>query len=136
MLFRSSRCRREVTRKQRQSDGTVSLEGLRFEVPSRYRQLETLHLRIARWDLRSVDLVDPHTGKELCPLFPLDKTRNAEGLRRQLDDSAAPSEAGPPRSAAQTPPLLRALMEEYAATGQPPAYIPEAEDDPPKEETP
>ncbi|NIV73255.1 MAG: DDE-type integrase/transposase/recombinase, partial [Gammaproteobacteria bacterium] len=54
--------RREVRRTQRKSDGTVSLEGVRFELPSRYRQLERLTLRYARWDLRSVELVDPHTG--------------------------------------------------------------------------
>jgi hypothetical protein len=127
--------RREVTRRQRKSDGTVSLEGVRFEVPSRYRQLETLHLRYARWDLRSVELVDPHTGEPLCPLFPLDKARNAEGMRRRIDEGGDATPTTPSPTAA-TPPLLRTLIEEYAATGQPPAYLPEPEDDPTLEETP
>jgi len=127
--------RREVTRTQRKSDGTVSLEGVRFELPSRYRQLERLTLRYARWDLRSVELVDPHTGDPLCPLFPLDKTRNAEADRRQLED-AVDSEPASPTSPAETPPLLRALIEDYAATGQPPAYLPEPHDDPDSEDTP
>ena len=127
--------RREVTRTQRKSDGTVSLEGVRFELPSRYRQLERLTLRYARWDLRSVELVDPHTGDPLCPLFPLDKTRNAEAGRRQLED-VVDSVPGCPTSPAETPPLLRALIEDYAATGQPPAYLPEPHDDPDPEDTP
>ena len=127
--------RREVTRTQRKSDGTVSLEGVRFELPSRYRQLERLPLRYARWDLRSVELVDPHTGDPLCPLFPLDKTRNAEADRRQLEN-VVDSVPGSPTSPAETPPLLRALIEDYAATGQPPAYLPEPHDDPDPEDTP
>ena len=43
--------RTEVTRKQRRSDGTVTVEGVRFEVPSAYRTLWQLRLRVARWDL-------------------------------------------------------------------------------------
>ncbi len=41
----------EVARRQRRCDGTVSLEGARFEIPARYRHLSTVHLRYARWDL-------------------------------------------------------------------------------------
>jgi hypothetical protein len=129
--------RRPVTRRQRRSDGTFSLEGVRFEVPSRYRQLETLHLRYAQWDLRTVELVDPRTGASLCPLFPLDKARNADGRRRNIAPMGevvpliAPPKAG-------IPPLLKSLIEEYAATGQPPAYLPEPHHDKPnaKDKTP
>ena len=106
---------------------------MRFEVPSRYRQLETLHLRYARWDLRSVELVDPHTGAPLCPLYPLDKARNADGARRRIKPSGDAAPAAPKRAAAP-PPLLRTLIEDYAATGQPPAYLPEPHPDP--EDTP
>jgi len=128
--------RREVTRTQRKSDGTVSLEGVRFELPSRYRQLERLTLHYARWDLRSIALVDPHTGDLLCALYPLDKTRNAEEGRRQLED-ATDTAAPRPAAEVETPPLLRTLIEDYAATGQPPAYLPEPHpDDPDPEDTP
>ena len=51
-----------VKRRQRRSDGTASLDGRRFEIPSRYRHLEHVHLQYARWDLRNVDLVDPRSG--------------------------------------------------------------------------
>ena len=42
-LRRAFRC--TVTRRQRRSDGTVSLAGKRFEIPSRYRHLEQVRLR-------------------------------------------------------------------------------------------
>jgi hypothetical protein len=117
--------RAESTRTQRRSDGTISLEGMRFEIPSRYRHFERVRLRYARWDLRRADLIDPHTGVILCPLYPLDKTANAEGHRRVLDPlaDASPSDESVPPQPGMAP-LLRQLMEEYAATGLPPAYLP------------
>jgi hypothetical protein len=45
---------------------------VRFEVPSRYRTLTRCAVRVARWDLSSVDLVDPRTGAHLATLLPLD----------------------------------------------------------------
>lgn len=111
--------RTETSRKQRRSDGTVTVEGIRFEVPSAYRTLIQLRLRIARWDLSSVDLVDPRAGTHLAVLLPLDKTRNAERVRRVL----APV-GDEPQRAAGIAPHLRALMAEYAATGLPPAFVP------------
>jgi transposase InsO family protein len=113
--------RLETSRAQRQSDGTVSLEGRRFEVPSRFRHLARLWVRYARWDLGTVELVDPRTGALLSPLHPLDKAANAEGRRRHLAPvTAAPAPVAPSGMA----PLLRQLLREYAATGLPPAYIP------------
>ncbi|HLX06223.1 MAG TPA: DDE-type integrase/transposase/recombinase [Thermoanaerobaculia bacterium] len=109
-------------RTQRQSDGTLSLEGTRFEVPARYRHLRRLALRYASWDLRSVWLVDPRTGAALERLYPLDRARNAEGVRRPLAPPSQPTAeiAAQPAGIA---PLLRQLMADYAATGLPPAYI-------------
>ena len=95
----------------------------------RYRQLETLHLRYAQWDLRTVDLVDPRTGASLCPLFPLDKTRNADGIRRGIESVMDVASLITPTKTG-IPPLLKSLIEEYAATGQPPAYLPESQHEP------
>jgi transposase InsO family protein len=127
--------RTEVTRTQRRSDGTVTVEGVRFEVPSAYRTLVRLRLRVARWDLSSVDLVDPRAGHHLAVLLPLDKTRNAERTRRVI----APVTRDPIRPTGIAP-HLRALMAEYAATGLPPAFVPKEEpsaedDDSPPEDS-
>lgn len=119
----------EETRAQRKSDGTVTIESQRFEVPSRYRHLKRITVRFARWDLSCVYLVDPRTGMALSRLFPLDKARNADGRRRILD--ADPTEASlrnVPESEPGLPPLLREWMAEYAATGLPPAYLPKDEE--------
>ena len=62
----------EVVRRQRRSDGTVSLNGTRFEIPSRYHHLQQVHLHYACWDLSRVDRVDHHTGATLCAVKPLD----------------------------------------------------------------
>ena len=115
--------RTEVTRTQRRSDGTVSVEGHRFEVPSQFAHLKRLQLRYARWDFSSLDLVDGRSGTILCALYPLDKTANASGERRSrsaLIDAPA-SSSGPDDMA----PLLKKLLAEFAASGLPPAYLPE-----------
>ncbi len=126
--------RMEVTRVQRRSDGTVSLEGQRYEVPSRYRQLGRVRIRYARWDLRSVDLVDASTGKILCVLLPQDKARNADGRRRRQEPmaQAMPTLQEAPPGPSGMAPLLRELISEFAATGRPPAYLPTK---PPTKET-
>ena len=126
-LRRAFRC--TVKRKQRRSDGTISLDGKRFEIPARYRHLESPVIRYARWDLRAVELADPRTLTVLCPLYPLDKTANAAGQRRAL----APTDGSPePPSGDELPPLLRKCLADYAATGRPPAYLPQptSENDP------
>ena len=117
----SAAFRIEVQRRQRRSDGTVSLEGQRFEIPSRYRHLAVVHLRYARWDLAEVDLVEPRTGAILCPVKPLDKSANADGQRRRLTPVTTDRSPLPPSGMA---PLLRQLLADHAATGLPPAYLP------------
>src|SRR4029450_4898396 len=67
----------EVQRRQRHSDGTVSLEGRRWEIPNAYRHLRDVHLRYARWDLSRVELLDGRSGAPLCAVYPLNKAANA-----------------------------------------------------------
>lgn len=119
-----------VKRKQRKSDGTFSLEGKRFEVPSQYRHLLVLHVHYARWDLSCVALVDPHTNNKLSVLYPQDKSANASGKRRTLDkQSNHKANANVVTIPTGIAPLLKELMAEYAATGLPPAYLPKGESD-------
>lgn len=116
--------RRDVVRTQRRSDGTLSLHGQRFEVPSRFRHLHKLHVRYATWDLSRLDLIDPHSQTILGPLHPLDKAANAERRRRALAEPD-PTPIGAPAAPAR----LTQLLAEYAATGLPPAFIPLESDD-------
>jgi putative transposase len=115
----------EISCSQRQSDGTISLKGTRFEIPSRFRHFRRVTLRYASWDLGFVHLTDPRTGTVLARLYPLDRARNADGLRRSLNPIDGKSEnltASEPSN--DLAPLLRKLLADYSATGLPPAYLP------------
>ena len=115
----------EKRRTQRRSDGTICLEGRRFEVPSRYRHVRRIHVRYARWDLTAVDLVDERSGTVVSPLYPQDKVANADGQRKTMEplpDADLGASEEPPADGIA--PLLRQLMQEAAATGLPPSYVP------------
>jgi transposase InsO family protein len=110
------------SRSQRRSDGTLSIEGVRFELPNRFRHLQRLPVRYARWDLSSADVFDERSGALLATIYPLNKLQNADGHRRRLD----PVGPAPPPPSGMAP-LLKKLLADYAACGLPPAYIPKEE---------
>jgi putative transposase len=110
------------SRVQRKSDGTLQVKGIRFEVPSRFRHFDRLHIRYQSWNLRHAWLVDERTSTCLAKIYPLDKIQNSEGIRRTLTPDVDLPE--PDNHADPYPPLLRKLLADYAATGLPPAYIP------------
>jgi len=120
---------RRGQRTQRRSDGTLTVEGVRFEVPSRFRHLDRLAVRYATWDLSRIWLWDDVRSVALAPLLPLDKAKNALSGRRALTE---PDPLTPePSTALRVPPLLESLLERSRATGLPPAYLPaEPKDDP------
>ncbi len=123
----------QAGRTQRKSDGTISVEGVRFEIPSRYRHFTEITVRYAGWDLSYVYLADGRSGRILARLYPQDKHKNADGLRRRKEAVAeGPAPAMEP-SAGGMAPLLRKLIASYAATGLPPAYLPKDEIKHPKE---
>ena len=131
--------RLEQTRTQRRSDGTVSIEGVRFEVPARYRHLERLSVRYARWDLSRVHLVDARMGTLLAPLYPLDRAKNASGIRRHMGPVASvPADETAPATPKKTgmAPLLRQLIDAYDRSGLPPAYLPKHDDEPQHDDEP
>ncbi|MGH8271882.1 MAG: IS481 family transposase [Gammaproteobacteria bacterium] len=112
-------------RTQRHSDGTVVVSGRRFEIPNRYRHLTRVQVRYASWDLTEVHLTDEHSGNVLCRLYPQDKTQNASGMRRSLEPLS-----NDPMAKTVNPgmaPLLAQLIDTQAASGLPPAYLPQDE---------
>ncbi len=115
-----------MKRTLRRSDGTVSIKGVRYQVPPPWRHLTTLFIRVARWDLSSVDLVDGRSGERLCTLYPLDKRGNAGGVRRPggpAGDDCGGSAGAEPGPA----PLLNRILDDQAASGLPPLWLPHAE---------
>jgi transposase InsO family protein len=119
--------RLKVERSQRHSDGTVSIEAKRFEIPGAYRQLDRVTVRYARWELSSADLWDDQLGVVLAPIYPLDRAANASGFRRPLGPvSNLPSTPAPSGVA----PLLRRLVDQQRQTGLPPGYLPLDDNDP------
>ena len=116
---------RRLSRTPRRSDATVTVDGVRYELPVRFAQLRSVILRSASWDKSQMTLVDANTDAPLARLLPQDKAKNASGMRRSIHPDNAP-ETGEP-TADPLPALLRKWMADYAATGLPPAYLPKEE---------
>ena len=116
--------RRDVQRRQRQSDGTISLDGVRFEIPSRYRHFRDVVVRYPRWDLSLVDLVDPRRAPSWRDSFPW--------IVPPMRTVAPPLEPQPGRSRPAShgnhlPNCHRCCGKSWpriSATGLPPAYLP------------
>ena len=112
----------QAQRRQRRSDGTITIGSIRFEIPSRFRHLQSVTIRYQSWDLSEAYMVDLKTGALLAFLKPIDKTENAHGRRRILQDHCQPSQNT--GTSDPIPPLLRQYITDYAATGLPPSYLP------------
>ena len=80
--------------------------------------------RGARWDLSGVDLVDGRSDERLSTLYPLDKRRNAEGLRRRTEPGADDGGSSAPAVTPEPAPLLQRILDEQAASGLPPLWLP------------
>ena len=114
------------SRKQRKSDGTVSINGVRFEIPSRFHHMLQLHVCFTNWDKTMAWLMDPKTGKKIAPIYPQDKIKNASGKRKIKSRPKQIIVPDEPLNESE-PALLRRLMAEYAQSGMPPAYLPKGE---------
>lgn len=112
------------TRAQRQSDGTLQINGVRFEIPSRFRHFKRLPVRYQNWDLSRAWLVDQVNGKQIGMMLPQDKKKNNQRKRRTMTPACQEPCLSNEDTKEPYPPLMRKLLAEYAATGLPPAYIP------------
>lgn len=111
-----------ASRKLRRTDGTISIEGKRFDVDDRYRFLKHVPVRYARWDLSLVHIFDKNSDKLVSRIYPVDKVANAGGKRRVRShplELRAPAEV-PDEPAA----LLQEMTDNFRKSGLPPAYIP------------
>lgn len=115
---------RRITRKPRRSDATVTVEGIRYELPVRFAHLESVILRASSWDKSQMILVDAKTDAPLARILPQDKTANASGRRRVISSTSPSSDSV---EAQEQPALLKKWMADYAASGLPPAYLPKEE---------
>ena len=109
-------------RVQRKSDGTISLRGVRFEIPSRFRHMPHIHIRYQSWDMSIAYILDPRSRRIIGRIYPQDKAKNANGYRKAIEPAVTAQPAEP--DADPIPPLLRKMLSDYAATGMPPAYLP------------
>lgn len=114
----------QESRTVRRTDGTVSIDKKRYEIPSRFRHLKKVTVRYASWDLANVNLVDERTNKIICRILPRDLSANADGRRRVVGPVVQPDADVSPPTREGLAPLLEKLLADYAATGLPPAYIP------------
>lgn len=119
-----------VTRSQRQADGTITLDGVRFEVPQVYRHLEELRLSYARWDLSRAEIICPLTNKTLTRIHPVPLERNANGIRKEAEKTlperveTLASKDHENNAKSSLPPLLARCLEEYERTFPHAGYMP------------
>jgi putative transposase len=114
---------RRIARTPRKSDATVVVDGVRYELPVRFGHMRQVILRAPGWDKSRMTLVDPDTDAPLARLLPIDKTKNASGMRKVICTDGSTEK--PPFD--PMPALLRKWLSDYAATGLPPAYLPKEE---------
>jgi len=119
---------RRIRRTPRRSDATVVVDGIRYELPARFAHLPSVILRAPGWDKSQMTLVDAATEAPLARLLPMDKAKNASGIRRVIDAGTTASFDAHPDNK-PLPALLRKWLADYAATGLPPAYLPKEEID-------
>lgn len=126
---------RRQTRRQRRSDGSISVEGRPFSIPARYRHLDQLVVRYAIWDLDAIYLTNPDTDAILERLLPVDPHRNAAGIRRQIE-AEVPNQSSTADPPPGLPPLLQAALDQTRASGLPPAFLPQCDEHPWTQEPP
>ena len=121
-----------IKRTTRKTDGIITIDGVRFELPPFHRHLNEAPVRYARWDLGEAELLCSETLKPLATLLPLNKLANSMG-KRNIDESRLKevalkdieeSEEILSISSDTLPPLLARCLEDHARENPIGGYIP------------
>ena len=118
--------RRDESRKLRRSDCSISLESIRYEIPYVYRHLRKIMIRYATWDLSNVHIVN-EMGKELMPIFPVDKAANSSSGRKSCGPVNSSVEQTQEPVADEIAPLMKKYIQNFEERGLIPAYLPTEE---------
>ena len=116
---------RDVTRRPKRQTATISLDGVRFEIPVAYRHFERVQVRYATWNLSVAWLVDDD-GDAVVRIYPENTVANSDARRRVVENAAPPIDIESDDDGDETPALLRKYLTDFAADGLPPAYIPKS----------
>jgi putative transposase len=123
--------RMQVTRTVRSTDATLTLDGVRFQLPECYAHMKTLLLRYARWDLGEAEIICPDTHKSVGTIHPLDKLANSFGARKEIEEKLQNIESEPSNenefldlSTDHLPPLLAQCLKKYSEKYPLGGYIP------------
>ena len=109
-----------ITRKQRMTDHTLTIDGVRYQVPQAYWGQVDIRVAYARWDLSSVDILNDETGRPIATMRPVDKLRNATLPRQAIAAMRDNIEI-------VLPPLLREQYIKSKTAGEKSLYIPKDE---------
>ena len=124
--------RMRTSRRVRKTDGTVTLDGIRFQLPRCYAHLDEVLLRYARWDLGEAEILCPDTLKPLSVIRPLDRLTNSLAIRAEDPDKISKlipeiivdSEEVLSLSTDTLPPLLARCLQKHAEQNRLSGYIP------------
>ena len=121
---------RDVWRTPIRQCPTITLDGVRFEIPAAYRHFKRVLVRYAHWDLSVAWLVDDKSSEALVAIRPDDPVKNAEGKRRVLSEDAPAQQISTAENKAdKRSALLKKYLADFSAHGRPPAYIVKAKTD-------
>ena len=112
---------REERRIQRLTDGTISLNAKRYEIPLRFRMIKEIWIRYAEWDFSNVHMVDRNTGNILEKIYPIDKVKNSLLGRRVITDNLSSEKSVLPVD--EVAPLLRKYKEDHKNKNIPSSYL-------------
>ena len=123
--------RMRTSRKVRKTDGTLTLDGVRFQLPRCYAHMDEVLLRYARWDLGEAEVLCPDTLKSLSVIFPLDKLSNSLAHRsvdpdkvlKLIPEVIVDSEDVLSLATDKLPPLLARCLQQHADQNRLSGYI-------------